>query len=818
MKLISTAKKVAAFALFAASVNYGAFAQVPTNNPFLDMYPEYNGTGHWTTSIKWNSVYNINDYANNIQQITVDGVPRQDWLAAYNAARDAAYANGGGVIYFPPLPAPNPFEDSSYYFSDDLLMRTGVVLRGATPSVNNAKDSLFAPPTLFEFPKYNYTPGVDGGVPNSSAFKEITLFSPNEENVGLVNIDINRARISAHPSFSQIQVQGQTVNRESSTVKNIIIMGIRNNNVAIPDLNVPKGLMASWLRYPWRFGSNVDLYVQSNAVVCNNRFNDYLRNVRPITSDNFNMSGYTGEAGGASQVVEFDYNQHYVILINRLKKVGYNATLDFYNDGNTTAEFEPALYATGIVIRDNWMYKTARSAIHASGTGLVVKGNIIRDKINKVALVKPEGTSLADAGDASARSYENIGIECTGTDVLIENNDIQVYRHKWGAGTLTNTSLHTDDGEGIVAKNFPFNGYTIRNNVIRTNTICYPGQGTTTKGYNGLVTGVNQVQNVLVEDNDFGNMPLRIDGESGIASNIIVRRNINIGTRYGQNIGIKVSGNAGGAPSFVYKNTGVPGCDNVTPIIDRSCNVCLDSLGIIGQGSCDNNTNTALTTTTCTPIPTVLCDGASPQIIAAFPAVTMTSPATDVTIPFAQTSYDISVAIAVNDDGEGCPYDTVLFYANNELIGKVATGGASTATFTFNNIPEGVNYVYASVKRLVFNTGAGATSTIIGSSNIVKITRETTVSLSKFLLSTKDVALYPNPAVDEVRVEISNNEVATYTINLTDMMGKLLQTKAVAKNENVAETTLNVSNLPRGMYLLQINNGTQRVTKKLIKQ
>jgi hypothetical protein len=196
----------------------------------------------------------------------------------------------------------------------------------------------------------------------------------------------------------------------------------------------------------------------------------------------------------------------------------------------------------------------------------------------------------------------------------------------------------------------------------------------------------------------------------------------------------------------------------------------------------------------------------------------MTSPATDVVIPNTQTSYSLSATIAVNADDEGCPDDTAFFYSNNQLIGKVATNGAATASFTFNNIPEGENYVYASVKRFVFNTGAGATATIIGSSNIVRITRIGTTSLGNSLLSTKDISLYPNPAIDEVRVEISNNEIATYTINVMDMMGKLLQTKSVAKNESTTETSLNIANLPRGMYLIQINNGTERVTKKLIKQ
>ena len=150
-------------------------ANGPTDNPIATRY----GTGAypWTDTIHWSSVFNITDYGGN-------GGDTADDTAAFNAARDAAFAAGGGVVYFPA---------GTYYFADTIYLKDGVVLRGATPVNGDAKSGTYDPPTNFEFPAY--VPTFSGtGTPNSTAFKKILTTNPQtDSNIGIVNVDINRA-------------------------------------------------------------------------------------------------------------------------------------------------------------------------------------------------------------------------------------------------------------------------------------------------------------------------------------------------------------------------------------------------------------------------------------------------------------------------------------------------------------------------------------------------------------------------------------------------------------------------------------------------
>ena len=121
----------------------GSISGGPTDNPVEAAYP---GEYGWTSNINWECVYNVDDYAGNATQ-------------KFNAAQTDAYNDGGGVVYFPA---------GSYTFTDDLLVKSGVVIRGATPANNNAMSGTFDPPTNFEFPAYNFTES-GSGTDNSTA-------------------------------------------------------------------------------------------------------------------------------------------------------------------------------------------------------------------------------------------------------------------------------------------------------------------------------------------------------------------------------------------------------------------------------------------------------------------------------------------------------------------------------------------------------------------------------------------------------------------------------------------------------------------------
>ena len=107
----------------------GSASGGPTDNPVNTKYGS--GTYSWTDSIKWSCVYNVNDYSGTADQ-------------KFASARDAANANGGGVVYFPA---------GTYTFTDTIYLKNGVVVRGATPSQTDAKQTGYAPPSTAAVPQ-----------------------------------------------------------------------------------------------------------------------------------------------------------------------------------------------------------------------------------------------------------------------------------------------------------------------------------------------------------------------------------------------------------------------------------------------------------------------------------------------------------------------------------------------------------------------------------------------------------------------------------------------------------------------------------------
>jgi len=80
------------------------------------------------------------------------------------------------------------------------------------------------------------------------------------------------------------------------------------------------------------------------------------------------------------------------------------------------------------------------------------------------------------------------------------------------------------------------------------------------------------------------------------------------------------------------------------------------------------------------------------------------------------------------------------------------------------------------------------------------------------------VAVFPNPAVNQLTVQLSGNIFSRFTISLLNTMGTVLQENEYASNDNLFKTSVDLSAYPPGIYLLQITNGTQIVTKKIVKK
>lgn len=385
-----------------AASDCGSLTGDPTDNPLATFYGE--AAPAWTNELRWECVYNLKDFAGQ-----TDGERLQ-------AAQQAAIAGGGGVVY---LPA------GTYTLTTDLRLADQVVLRGDIPEVTDAKNENFSPPTKLEFPAY--VPRFEGnGTPNDTAFKQILPQHPDRDrNQGLVFLDVNRAAIA---------FKGDP---DTGTMANRVIFGIRSNNVAAPDAGVPdESWQPGWARFSDRFAANIRLTVAANALVANNRLNDAI-------TDAYDQPGYLLRAADQDTIVTyadgskvpFSYTDHYGIVVNRSKPGGFQYARDPAD--------EPGLFRPGIALWDNWVYKTMRVGIMASGQGLVMRGNQVLDAPQKQAWVDPTGQQQP----RGHMTFENRAIDWSGHDVLIADNRYQVTRHQ-----IMDSRYQSTDGEGLLAQ------------------------------------------------------------------------------------------------------------------------------------------------------------------------------------------------------------------------------------------------------------------------------------------------------------------------------------------------------------------------------
>lgn len=95
-----------------------------------------------------------------------------------------------------------------------------------------------------------------------------------------------------------------------------------------------------------------------------------------------------------------------------------------------------------------------------------------------------------------------------------------------------------------------------------------------------------------------------------------------------------------------------------------------------------------------------------------------------------------------------------------------------------------------------------------------------TVKDEKLVRSTVSTtpSVYPNPFESTFRVQINDLPAANYSLVLADISGKVVLTKRVVKAEGPQLETIQTTNLPGGIYILQIiNENGARTTHKLVK-
>lgn len=86
------------------------------------------------------------------------------------------------------------------------------------------------------------------------------------------------------------------------------------------------------------------------------------------------------------------------------------------------------------------------------------------------------------------------------------------------------------------------------------------------------------------------------------------------------------------------------------------------------------------------------------------------------------------------------------------------------------------------------------------------------------LFKEQNVRVYPNPFVDNIKIELNNMPKGTYIINLISNSGQSLMTETVSHTNPTSIEALNINpNLTKGIYYLQITGSGNKATYLLLK-
>ncbi len=95
-------------------------------------------------------------------------------------------------------------------------------------------------------------------------------------------------------------------------------------------------------------------------------------------------------------------------------------------------------------------------------------------------------------------------------------------------------------------------------------------------------------------------------------------------------------------------------------------------------------------------------------------------------------------------------------------------------------------------------------------SNIVVVERQT----GKFNIT----SVAPNPTSNDLTVKFETIDNVEVAINVLDIFGKVVLTQQVDAVKGINSTVVNTSNLPAGAYFLNVNNGVNTLTQRIVKQ
>jgi PKD repeat protein/5-hydroxyisourate hydrolase-like protein (transthyretin family) len=159
----------------------------------------------------------------------------------------------------------------------------------------------------------------------------------------------------------------------------------------------------------------------------------------------------------------------------------------------------------------------------------------------------------------------------------------------------------------------------------------------------------------------------------------------------------------------------------------------------------------------------------------------------------------------------------LIFTANEEPVEHVKTD--IDGNFSFDNLPFGTYHLYVDMmnhysERHVITLTPDEPSSeqaifeVIGNDVVA-------TSLAIDLLA-DGITVYPNPASDRLQVAMTLTQPAQVSMRLINLMGQVLRQKSMGQRQGRLTPGLRVSELPAGIYTLEVQTDEQVTTQRIV--
>ena len=118
-----------------------------------------------------------------------------------------------------------------------------------------------------------------------------------------------------------------------------------------------------------------------------------------------------------------------------------------------------------------------------------------------------------------------------------------------------------------------------------------------------------------------------------------------------------------------------------------------------------------------------------------------------------------------------------------------------------------IDIIRLPVQKVIAVTGNFAVSGLGHSS-------PTSTSISQEAFDQLNINIFPNPASDLIAVQINGLLKDDLSVRLFDMTGRKIESKIISKGQTIA--FFETESLYDGTYLIVIENGNNRMTKKVV--